>query len=209
MLIHNQIIVNTILIILSITCLVLATRAIYIYSYSKSDVLFTIGISMIIVGVSIFVGYLQDSHITQWNAHVSWYAGTIIGIFFPVALSWARSNETIEKIKRLLIIFTAIFTIITLVTPLYPPFSNPYIPVTLNIIRTAIALIGFVRYLALYSKRKTRFTLLMCLAFLLIGAGFGIQTPQLIDITLSTFLAIGDLLRLIGFCILLTAYSLN
>lgn len=205
---NNQILANTTFLVLGIVCFILAVRAFYVYALSKNDFLFVIGLSMADIGVSVVVGYLQDSHITSWNAHVSWYVGTIIGIFFLVAGSWAH-YASILTVKRWLIIFTIIFVLVTILTPIYPPFPNPYIPAALNIIRTTIGLIGSLRYLTLYVDKKTRFTLLMFFAFLLIGAGFGVLTPQLFDTKLAVFLTFGYSLRIIGYSVLLTAYSLS
>jgi hypothetical protein len=206
---NNTILANTTFLVLGIVCFVLAIRAFYVYALSKSNYLFVIGLSMADIGVSVVAGYLQDSHITSWNAHISWYVGTIVGIFFLVAGSWARSDQTILTIRRWLIIFTALFVIVTLLTPILPQFPNPYIPAALNITRTAIALVGCGRYLRLYLAKKTRFSLLMCLAFLLIGGGFGVLTPQLFNTSLDIFLTLGYGLRIIGYIILLTAYSVS
>lgn len=206
---NNQVLANATFLVLGIVCFVLAIRAFFVYSLSRSNFLFVIGLSMADIGFSVIVGYLQDSHVTTWNAHVSWYVGTIVGIFFLVIGSWVSSYESILKVKRWLIVFTAIFFIVTLLTPIFPQFSNPYIPAALNIIRTVIGLIGCARYLALYFTKKTRFTLLMCLAFLLIGSGFGVLTPQLFDTSLAIFLTFGYSLRIVGYSVLLIAYSLG
>jgi hypothetical protein len=49
----------------------------------------------------------------------------------------------------------------------------------------------------------------MCLAFLLIGGGFGALTPQLFNTSLDIFLTLGYSLRIIGYIVLLTAYSVS
>jgi hypothetical protein len=206
---NNQVLANTTFLVLGIVCFVLAIRAFFVYALSKSNLIFVIGLSMADIGISVVVGFLQDSHITTWNAHVAWYVGTIIGIFFLVIGSWATSNETILTVRRWLIIFTVIFFIVTLLTPIWPQFPNPYIPATLNVIRTVIGLIGCIRYLILYISKRTRFTLLMCICFLLIGAGFGVLTPQLFDTNLQIFLTFGYSLRIVGYTTLLITYSLS
>jgi hypothetical protein len=205
----NQALANTTFLVLGIVCFVIAIRALYVYVMSRSNLLFIIGLSMVDIGISVIVGYLQDMHITSWNAHWSWYFGTIIGALFLVMGSWAKSNEQINTLKRWLIIITVLYFVQTLLTPLMPQFPNPYVPAALNIARTLIGLVGSFHYFMLYISKRTRFTLLMFIAFLLIGSGFGVLTPQLFNTSLAIFLTIGYSLRIIGYTTMLIAYSLS
>jgi hypothetical protein len=205
---NNQVLANTTFLILGIVCFILATRAFYVYILSKSDFLFVIGLSMADIGISVIVGYLQDIHLITWNAHLSWYLGTILGALFLVLGSWATSQQQIASVKRWLIILTALYFVQTLLTPIMPQFTNPYVPAAFNITRTTIGLIGSGRYLMLYLTKRTRFTLLMSIAFLLIGSGFGVLTPYLFNASLAIFLTFGYSLRIVGYSILLTAYSI-
>ena len=205
---NNQVLANTTFLVLGIVCFILAARALYVYILSKSDYLFVIGVSMADIGISVIVGYLQYIHLISWNAHLSWYFGTILGALFLVLGSWATSQQQIARIKYWLIILTLLYFVQTLLTPIMPQFPNQYIPAALNIIRTLIALVGSARYFVLYSSKMTRFSLLMAIAFLLIGCGFGVLTPQLFDTSLAIFLTVGYSLRIVGYSVLLTAYSL-
>jgi hypothetical protein len=207
-LMSNQVLANTTFFVLGIVCFIIATRAFYVYIFSKSDVLFVIGLSMADIGVSVIVGYLQDIHFIAWNAHLSWYIGTILGASFLVLGSWVNSYQKIARLKRWLIVLTVLYFVQTLLTPIMPQFSNPYQPAALNVIRTLIALTGSVRYFVLYFSKRTRFTLLMSVAFLLIGSGFGVLTPYLFNDTLANFLTLGYSLRIVGYSTLLAAYSL-
>jgi hypothetical protein len=203
---NNQALANFTFLVLGIVCFILAARALYVYKLSRSNYLFVIGVSMADIGIAIIVGYLQDIHLIAWNGHLSWYIGTIIGALFLVLGSWATSQQQINSIKRWLIILTALFFVQTLLTPIMPQFPNPYIPALLNITRTTIALIGSARYFTLYSSKRTRFTLLMSIAFLLIGSGFGVLTPAIFDSSLAIFLTIGYSSRIVGYSVLLMAY---
>lgn len=205
---NNQWLANTTFFVLGIVCFILAIRAFYVYVLSKSDFIFVIGLSMADIGISVIVGYMQDIHVVAWNAHLSWYIGTILGVLFLVLGSWVNSYQKIAALKRWLIILTVLYFIQTLLTPFVPQFPNPYVPAAFNVVRTLIALVGSARYLLLYLSRRTRFTLLMCLAFLLIGSGFGVLTPDLFDPKLVNFLTLGYSLRIVGYSVLLTAYSL-
>ena len=205
---NNQILANTTFFVLGIVCFIIAIRAFYMYALTKSDFIFVIGLSMADIGISVIVGYMQDSHVVSWNAHLSWYIGTILGVLFLVLGSWVNSYQKIAALKRWLIILTALYFVQTLLTPFVPQFSNPYEPAVLNVIRTSIALVGSIRYLLLYLSKRTRFTLFMCIAFFLIGAGFGVLTPDLFNRSLANFLTLGYSLRIVGYSVLLTAYSL-
>jgi hypothetical protein len=204
----NQALANATFLVLGIVCFVLAIRALYVYYLSRNDLLFIIGVSMADIGISVIVGYLQDIHLVSWNAHLSWYIGCIVGVLFLVLGSWANSGKQIQDLKRWLIIITALYFVQTLLTPITPQFPNQYIPLVLNIIRSTIALVGSCRYLLLYLSKRTRFSLLMCVAFLLIGSGFGVLSPQLFNTSLAIFLTIGYSLRIVGYTTLLAAYSL-
>jgi hypothetical protein len=203
----NQALANATFLVLGIVCFVLAIRALYVYFLSRNDLLFIIGVSIADIGISVIVGYTQDIHLVSWNAHLSWYIGCIVGVLFLVLGSWASSSKQILVVKRWLIIITVLYFIQTLLTPITPQFPNLYIPLALNIIRSTIALVGSFRYLVLYFSKRTRFSLLMCVAFFLIGSGFGVLSPQLFDSSLAIFLTIGYSLRIIGYTTLLVAYS--
>lgn len=205
---NNQALANMTFLVLGIVCFILATRALYVYALSRNNILFVIGVSIGDIGISVIVGYLQDIHLISWNAHLSWYIGTILGALFLVLGSWAKSYQQITTIKRWLIILTALYFVQTLLTPIMPQFNGPYVPALLNITRTSIALVGSVHYLVLYLAKRTKFTLLMCIAFLLIGSGFGVLTPAIFNPGLAFFLTIGYSSRIVGYSVLLIAYSL-
>jgi hypothetical protein len=202
-------IANDVFLVLGIVCMILAFRAFYVYALSRNDLLFVIGLAMANIGISVFCGYIQNIHLVTWNTQWAWYVGTIIGALFLVLGSFMRTPQQLVITKNWLIGLSLLYVVQILFTPILPQFSGPAVPVTLNIIRSVIPLIGFVRYLLLFSGKGTRFTLFMSLGFLLIGAGFGVLTPAIIDSTLAIYLVIGYSLRIVGYSLLLTAYSIG
>jgi uncharacterized membrane protein (DUF485 family) len=58
----------------------------------------------------------------------------------------------------------------------------------------------------LYISKETRFSLVMSIAFLLLGVGFAMVTPQLLDPSFVLITAIGAMVRIIGYGTLVFAY---
>jgi len=91
-------------------------------------------------------------------------------------------------------------------SPAYPPFPNALTPALLNLVRPFFCALAFCRYVMLYISKETHFSLVMSIAFLLLGIGFTMITPQLLDPTLVLVTASGAILRIFGYCTLLFAY---
>jgi hypothetical protein len=116
------------------------------------------------------------------------------------------SNEQLRLIKSWQIIATILFFVLLLLTPTFPPFPNTLTPALLNLIRPFFCVLAFCRYVMLYISKETRFTLVMSIAFLLLGVGFAMVTPQLLDPALAMITTIGAIVRILGYSTLLFAY---
>jgi hypothetical protein len=160
------------------------------------------------IAIAIFCGYLNVVHLGDITLNVGWiwYAGTSSGLCFLFLNSIVASNERLRLLKSWQIIATILFFVLLLLTPTFPPFPNALTPALLNLARPFFCGLAFCRYVMLYISKETRFTLVMSVAFLLLGVGFAMITPQLLDPTLVFITLIGAILRILGYSTLLFAY---
>ena len=199
------------LMILSLASLGLAGYAFYKYSLTRSDLLFIVGVSLSTIGVAIFFGYLNVVHLGEMTLNVSWlwHAGSSIGLLFLFLISVMKSNEQMRLLRRWQVFATLLFLILILFTPMLPAITDPQVPALVSLVRPVICTCAFLRYASLYFARETRFSLFMSLAFLLLGIGFGVVTPQLLDPSLAMLGSIGSVLRIAGYSMMIIAYTLT
>jgi hypothetical protein len=200
--------INSLLLVLSALCLGISIYVFYRYSLTLSDALFSLGLSMGTIAVAILCGYLNVVHLGDMTLNVGWiwYAGTSSALCFLFLNSIVASNEQLRLLKSWQIIATILFFVLLLLTPTFPPFPNALTPALLNLARPFFCGLAFCRYVMLYISKETRFTLAMSVAFLLLGVGFVMITPQLLEPSLVLVTAIGAILRILGYCTLLFAY---
>ena len=201
---------SALLFIFSILCLCTGIYAFRRYSVTQSERLFAVGLSMCITAVGISCGAIDGLRLLpSFNLGWAWYTGTSLGFFFLFLSSIMKSTEQFQLLKRWGIIAAAVLITVIVLTPVFPPYPNPYVPLSLNACRTIACLLGFLRYVMLYTSKGTRFSLLMCLAFLFITVGYAILVPQLLDPSLAQLTAVGAFIRIIGAGVLFTAFVLG
>jgi len=159
------------------------------------------------IAIAIFCGYLSKIELGGVTLHVAWiwYAGTSSGLCFLFLNSIVNSNEQMRLLKSWQIIATILFLVLLLLTPTFPP-PDKYTLAFLNLARPFFCALAFCRYVMLYISKETRFTLVMSIAFLMLGIGFAMITPQLLDPTLVLIAIIGHILRILGYITLFLAY---
>jgi hypothetical protein len=198
---------NSFLLVLSVLCLGISIYVFYKYSLTLSDALFSLGLSMGTIGIAIFCGYLNVIHLGTLTINVGWvwYAGTSSALCFLFLNSIMSSSKQMSLLKRCHIIATIVFFIVLCLSPAYPPLPND-LAANLNLIRSFFCLLCFGRYVMLYISKATRFSLVMAIAFLLLGIGFTMITPQLLYSGLVLVTISGAILRILGYFTLLFAY---
>jgi hypothetical protein len=198
------------LFIFSVLCLGTGIYAFRRYSLTQSERLFAVGLAMCITAVGIACGALDNLHVLpSFNLGWAWYTGTSLGFLFLFLSSIMKSTDQFQLLKRWGVIAAAVLITVIVLTPVFPAYPNAYVPLTLNSLRTIACLLGFLRYVMLYTSKGTRFSLLMCLAFLFITVGYAILMPQLLDPTLVQLTAVGAFIRIIGAGVLFTAFVLG
>ncbi len=199
---------NLLLVFLGIFCFAISGYVFYRYSLTMSDTLFSLGLSMGTIAIAIFCGLADPLPLWGMKLNVGWlrYIGSSSALFFMFLNAIVTSNRQMRLIKNWQIIATILFFILLLLTPAFPPFPNNLTPALLNLVRPFFCALIFGRYVKLYISKETGFTLVMSIAFLVLGVGFAMVTPQLLDRTLVLATTLGEILRIIGYSTLVFAY---
>ncbi len=198
------------MLIFSLLCLGTGIYAFRRYSLTQSERLFVVGLAMCITAVGIACGAIDSLHIIpSLNLNWAWYAGTSLGFLCLFLSSVAKSNDQFQLLRRWNIIIAAVLIAVIALTSVFPIEPSGYVSVVLDSLRTIICLLGFLRYITLYTSKGTRFSLLMCLAFLFITIGYAILIPQLLDPKLDQLTAAGAFIRIIGAGVLFAAFVLG
>jgi hypothetical protein len=191
-----------------LVCLTLSIRAFYLYAFSRSDVVFVIGFALGSISLAILFGITGEVHFINWNTDWARYTGSSSGALFIFLSSLVRSHEGMQQLRRWQIVVAMVFVCVVLLTPVLPPFPNPLVPAALNSIRTVLYGAAFIRYASLYAFKGTRFSLIMCIGFLLLVIGFALNTPHLLYPGRFTTMEItGAFVRIFGYSAVALAYS--
>lgn len=202
---------NVLFCVSSLSCFGTGIAAFRRYSTTKSERLFIIGLVMIIVAVGILSGALDvifplSPYALEWP----WYFGTSVGFFLLFLSSIMKSAEQFRILKRWSIVVAAALVILIPLSANFPHLDdNRSATVEWNVLRTIICSLIFFRYLMLYTSKGTRFSLLLCLAFLFIGIGYITAIVQALDAVTLQLPLIGFLIRAIGDILLFVAFILG
>ena len=181
------------------------------YSLTKSERLFIVGLSMIIAAVGIIGGALDgipalNPYAFEW----SWYLGTSVGYLLLFLSSIVTSAEQFRILKRWGIVAATLLVILLALSTTLPDISNNRSAiVVLNALRIIICSLGFFRYLMLYTSKGTRFSLLLCLAFLFIGIGYATIIVQALSGGTIQLPVIDTMIRVVGNVLLFAAFVLG
>jgi hypothetical protein len=182
----------------SITFLI-SLHAFYLYSKTRNDLLFILGMSMStisFVGVVGLIGdnYFASSFSTKWFR----YTAQVVSYTFIFLCSVRGSVNYLRRVKQWQLLFMAPLLVMLFLTPLVPQLSNPMIEASVSFLRSVICFIIFLNYATLFMKKETRFSFLMGLAFLLISFGIAITTPWYFEKAIVLYLYVGDGMRTLG-----------
>lgn len=196
---------------LATICLFIAARAFFLYGKTHNDALFILALAMGTNSLATYWGVIGDIRLFGTALNTGWinYLGPVVSFLFIVLLSRCASDEQLRVLKHWHIIGTTLFFTLFVVTPILPPFSSPLEEALLNALRCLICMIAFFRYIVIFTNKETRFALLMSLAFMLLGVGYATITPQLFQPNLVIFFSVGAGTRIIGYSVLLIAFSVH
>jgi hypothetical protein len=113
----------------------------------------------------------------------------------------------VRSLKRWNLIATAFLLLLLLLTPVLPPIPGVGLTEVLSGARGVVCLAVFFNYyFVLYTMKGTRFSLLMCAAFLLITIGIAVYTLKFSAPNPLPYDYVGDSTRAVGLVLMLAAF---
>jgi hypothetical protein len=191
-----------------ITCLI-SMRAFSLYFKTQRDILFIVGLSMAVIFVGGVAGIIGDYLITSSSFNTLWfrYIGQIVSYLFIFLISLPGAEQHMSFLKWLNIIAAICMVGLFSLTPVLPPIPGVTLTEVLSGARGVVCLaIFFNYYFILYGMKATRFSFLMCAAFLLITAGIFIYTVKFSVANPLPSDYIGDSTRALGLVLMLSAF---
>ena len=189
--------------------LLISLRAFTLYTKTRSDTLFIVGLMMAVIGVGGIAGILGDYVITSKSFNTFWfrYIGQIVSYLFIFFISLPSAERHMRALKWLsMIAILALYTLLVL-TPMLPPIPGVTLTEVLSGARGVVCLaICFNYYFVMWSKKATRFSFLMCAAFLLIATGIGVYTIKFSVRNPLPYDYAGDGTRALGLVLMLAAF---
>jgi hypothetical protein len=196
---------NILAALLFLTTLLISIRAFYLFGLARTPRLFVLALSMGLISLTaadnIFANLVKLTINTYWFL----YVGQIVGYFF-IWLSLMRNSESyLQSVVRWQVVVSVLVLGLLVLSPLLPAFPNDIVRSGLSGTRALMSLGVFFCYIAAFTEKETRFSLLMSIAFLLITFGqllgalkYFVPNPDVLD-------GPGDIMRILGLFSLLAA----
>jgi hypothetical protein len=189
--------------------LLISLRAFNLFSKTRSDTLFIVGLTMAVIGLGGITGIIGDYLITSQAFNTFWfrYIGQIVSYLFIFFISLPRAERHMRALKWLNIVATACLLALLVLTPILPPIPGAALTEVFSGARGVVCLaICFNYYFVMWSKKATRFSFLMCTAFLLIATGIGVYTIKFSVANPLPYDYAGDGTRAVGLVLMLAAF---
>jgi hypothetical protein len=193
--------------VLALVMSAISIRAFAFYARLGAPLFFILGLAMGLIALTALAD-LASIHITAIQLNTDWflYIGQSVSYLF-IFLSLITSTEGYQRQLmrwQLLLSLAALFLL--LLSPVLPTIPDVTIRATLSSLRPIFCFLIFLRYIALFMTKETRFGLFMALSFFLLSLGYmtillkyASPIPGLFDNT-------GDLIRIAGLFLLLIAF---
>ena len=193
----------------AVITLFISLRAFYLYSKTRSDTLFIVGLSMAVIGLGGISGLIGDYLITSSSFNTFWfrYIGQTVSYLFIFFISLPGAERHVRSLKRWNLTATAFLLALLLLTPVLPPIPGTALTEGLSGARGVVCLAIFLNYyFVIYGAKGTRFSFLMCAAFLLIAAGIAVYTLKFSVPNPLPYDYVGDGTRALGLVLMLAAF---
>ena len=189
--------------------LLISLRAFYLYSKTRSDTLFIVGLAMAVISLGGMAGVLGDYVITSTSFNTFWfrYIGQIVSYLLIFLISLPHAERHMRALKWCSIIATTLLLALLVMTPFVSPIPGTALTEILSGARGVVCLaICFNYYFVMWSKKATRFSFLMCAAFLFIATGIGVYTIKFAVSNPLPYDYAGDGTRALGLVLMLAAF---
>jgi hypothetical protein len=193
----------------AVITLLISLRAFYLYSKTRSDMLFILGLAMAVIVVGGFSGLIGDFLLTSSAFNTFWfrYIGQTVSYLFIFFISLRGAERYMHSLRRWNLIATALLFVLLLLTPVIPVNTGTTLTEVLSGSRSLVCLAVFFNYyFVIYDMKATRFSFLMCSAFLLISFGIAIYTVKFSAPNPLPYDYVGDSVRLGGLTLMLIAF---
>jgi hypothetical protein len=203
-------ITDLLLVIQAAITLVISLRAIYLYTRTGNDMLFSLGLSMGVIALGGIIGLISDIYLNgAFNTFWFRYVGQTVSYLF-IFLSTLRGSEHYRRgLKRWHKIATGLLMVLLLLTPVIPTHPSATVQTVLSISRALVCFIIFFQYVSIFFKKEARFSFLMGFAFFWITWGIVIYSLKFTMPDPVQLDYIGDSLRIVGLSALLAAFFLG
>ena len=193
----------------AVITLLISLRAFYLFFKTRSDTLFIVGLAMAVIGTGGIAGLVGDYVITSSSFNTFWfrYIGQIVSYLFIFFISLPGADRHAHALKWGNIVVSAGMVALLVLTPILPPIPGTTLTEILSGARGLVCLaICFNYYFVIYGMKGTRFSFLMCAAFLLIATGIGVYTIKFSVSNPLPYDYAGDGTRAIGLALMLAAF---
>jgi hypothetical protein len=207
--VNSKEITDLIIAIQAVITLFISLRAFYLYFKMRSDTLFIVGLSMAVIGLGGITGLIGDFLITSSAFNTFWfrYIGQTVSYLFIFFISLPGAERHLRSLTRWNLIATALLFVLLFLTPTLPPIPGVALTEVLSGARGVVCLAVFFNYyFVVYDMKGTRFSFLMCAAFLLIAVGIAVYTIKFSAPNPLPFDYIGDSTRAVGLLLMLAAF---
>jgi hypothetical protein len=193
----------------ALIALFISMRAFYLYFKTRSDTLFIVGLSMAVIVLGGITGLVGDFLITSSSFNTFWfrYIGQTVSYLFIFFISLPGAERHMRALRRLNLVATAFLLVLLLLTPVLPPIPGAALTEVFSGARGVVCLaIFFSYYFVIYGMKGTRFSFLMCAAFLLITTGIAVYTLKFSAPNPLPYDYLGDSTRAVGLGLMLAAF---
>lgn len=182
-------------------------RAFVLYAQLRSPRLFILGLSMGTIACTAAADFVSGM-VTGLSLNIRWFlflgqAASFGFLFLSLLSSW---EPWLRRLMLWQAISTAVLFWLLFLAPILPDFPNPATEVALAGSRSVICWLILGYYAETFESKKTRFSLLMSAAFLLLSLGYVLILPKYLFAHQEVLDHLGDVIRILGLIGLFMAY---
>jgi hypothetical protein len=133
------------------------------------------------------------------------YIGQAVSLLFILLSFFNNTDAYFQVLMRLQVFVTALLIGLLILAPTLPDLSNITLRTILSGSRGAICFGIFFFYISAFMAKRTRFSLLMGISFLLLALGYLVIVQQYFATSTIQFDSAGDIIRMFGLAVLLAA----
>ncbi len=199
----------------AILCLIflsIAVRALYLYVRVRSSLLFILALSMgtitLTTAFDTFGANLSQLTHWQFNTDLFLYVGQAVGFLFFFLSLVIQDQTQLRWLVRWQIAISLLILLPLLIWPLAPDLPD-YLRVILSGSRSIICFIIFFYYVGVFTRKESRFALLMGISFLLLSFGYLVLIPTYLLPNQDMLDHAGDVLRICGLIVLTGSFTVG